>query len=198
MLKSHCYILSVQKASAVSILIKSDVELLNISRNKDVRIYRQVIFKDTTFSSAQSLSHVQLFVTPWTAALQASLSITNSQSLLKLTVHWVSDAIKSSHPLSSPSPPAFNLSQHQGFSQWLGSSHQMTKVLELQLQISPCNEYLGLICFRIDWFDLLAVQGTLKSLLHHHSSKASILWHSAFYIYCMERCYSVNFFPVRL
>ena len=137
---------------------KSDVELLNISRNKDVRIYRQVIFKDTTFSSAQSLSHVQLFVTPWTAALQASLSITNSQSLLKLTVHWVSDAIKSSHPLSSPSPPAFNLSQHQGFSQWVSSSHQVAKVLELQFQPSPSKEYSGLISFRIDWLDLLAVQ----------------------------------------
>ena len=72
-------------------------------------------------SSVQSLSHVQLFVTPWTAARQASLSITNSQSLLKLMSIEVSDAIQPSHPLSSPSPPAFNLSQHQGLFQSVGS-----------------------------------------------------------------------------
>ena len=84
------------------------------------------------FSSVQ-LSHVWLFATPWTAPLpvQASLSITNSWSLLKL-VHWVSDAIQPSHPLSSPSPPAFNLSQHQGLFQWV-SSHQVAEVLEFQL-----------------------------------------------------------------
>ena len=75
--------------------------------------------------------------------------------------------------LSSPSPPAFNLCQHQGLFQWVSSSHQVAKVLEFQLSISPSNEYSGLISFRMDWLDLLAVQGTLKSLLYHHSSKAS-------------------------
>ena len=89
-------------------------------------------------------------------------------------VHWVSDAIQPSHPLSSPSPPAFNLSQHQGLFQWVSSSHQVAKVSEFSLSISPFNDYSGLIFFRMDWFDLLAVQGTLKSLLQHHSSKASI------------------------
>ena len=84
------------------------------------------------------------------------------------------DAIQLSHPLSSFSPPALNLSQHQGLLQWLGSLHQMAKVLEFQLHISPSNEYSGLISIRMDWLDLLAVQGTLKSLLQHHSSKASI------------------------
>ena len=84
-------------------------------------------------------------------------------------VHEVSDAIQSSHPLSSPSPPAFNLSKHLGLFQGVSSSHQVAELLELQVQ------------FRIDWLDLLAVQGTLKSLLQHHSSKASILQPSALY-----------------
>ena len=80
----------------------------------------------------------------------------------------------SSHPLSSPPPPALNLSQHQGLFKWVSSLHQVAKVLEFQLQHQ--------ISFRIDWLDLLAVQGTLKSLLQNHSSKASILWCSAFFI----------------
>ena len=95
-------------------------------------------------------------------------------------VHWVGDAIQPSHPLSSPSPPALNLSQHQGLFKWVSSSHQLAKVLEFQLQISPSNEHPGLISFRMDWLDLLAVQGTFKSLFQHHSSKTSILRHSAF------------------
>ena len=72
-------------------------------------------------------------------------------------VHWVSDAIQPSHPLLPPSPPAFNLSQHQGLFQW--SSHQVAKVLEFQFSISPSNEYSGLISFRIDWLDLLLIKG---------------------------------------
>ena len=86
-------------------------------------------------------------------------------------VHWVGDAIQPSHPLSSPSPPALNLSQHQGLFQWVNSSHEVAKVLEFQLQHRPSNEHPGLISFRMDWLDLLAVQGILKSLLQHHSSK---------------------------
>ena len=86
------------------------------------------------FSSVQSLSHVQLFATPWTAAHQASLSITNSQSLFRLMSIESSDAIWPSHPLSSSSPPAFYLSQHQGLFQWVSSSYQVCKVLELQHQ----------------------------------------------------------------
>ena len=96
-------------------------------------------------------------------------------------VHWVSDAIQPSHPLSSPSPPAPNPSKHQGLFKWVSSLHQVAKGLEFQLQHHPYNEHPGLISFRMDWLDLLAVQGTLKSLLQHHSSKASILWHSAFF-----------------
>ena len=94
-------------------------------------------------------------------------------------VHWVSDAIQPSHLLLSPSLAA-NLSQHQGLFQWVGSSHQVAKVLEFQLQ-HHSNEHPEPISFRMDWLHL-AVQGTLKSLLQHHSSKASILWHSAFFI----------------
>ena len=90
-------------------------------------------------------------------------------------VHWVSDAIQPSHPLPSPSPPAFNLSQHQNLFKWDSSSHQVAKVFSFS--ISPSSEYSGLISFRIDRLDLPAVQGSLKSLLQHHSSKASILPH---------------------
>ena len=97
-------------------------------------------------------------------------------------VHWVSDAIQPSHPLSSPSPPAFNLSQHQSHFQWVSSSHQVAKVLEFQLQHQSFQWCSGQISFRIDWLDFLAVQGTLKSLLQHHSSKASILRCSAFFM----------------
>ena len=79
-------------------------------------------------------------------------------------VHWVGDAMQPSYPLSSPSPRAFNLSQHQGLCQWVSSSHQVAKVWSFSFSISPSNEYSGLISFRIDWLDLLAVQGTLKNL----------------------------------
>ena len=96
-------------------------------------------------------------------------------------VHWVGDAIQSSHPLSSPSPPVLNVSQHQGLFKWVSSSHQVAKVLEFQLQHQSFQWTPRLISFRMDWLDLLAVQGTLKSLLQHHSSKASILRCSAFF-----------------
>ena len=96
-------------------------------------------------------------------------------------VHWVADAIQPSHPLSSPSA-AFNLSQNQGLLECVSSSHQVATVLEFQLDISPSTEYSGLISFRMDLVDLLAVQGTFKSLLQHHSSKASILQRSVSFI----------------
>ena len=88
-------------------------------------------------------------------------------------VHWVGDAIQPSHPLSSPSPPAFNLSQHQGLFLWVSSFHQVKKTLEFQLQHHfPSIEYSGLIPFRVDWLDLLAAQGTLKSLLQQSQFKS--------------------------
>ena len=97
-------------------------------------------------------------------------------------VHQVRDAIQPSHPLSSPSPPAHNPSQHQSLCQWVNSSHEVAKVMEFQLQYQfSSNEHPGLISFRMDWLDLLEVEGTLKSLLQHHNSKASILRRSAFF-----------------
>ena len=97
----------------------------------------------------------------------------------QIHVHWIGDAIQTSHPLSSPSPPALNVSQHQGLFQWVGSSPQVPKYWSFS--ISTASKYSGLISFRIDWFDLLAHQGTLKSLPQQHSLKASILWCSAFF-----------------
>ena len=94
------------------------------------------------------------------------------------------------HPLSSPSSPAFNLSQHQDHFQWIGSLHQMAKnYWSFNFSISFSNEYSGLISIRIDWLDLLAVQGTLKSLLQHYNSKASILWCSAFLMVQLSHLY---------
>ena len=102
--------------------------------------------------------------------------------LAQTHVHWVGDAIQPSHPLLSPSPPAFNLSQHQGLSQWVSSFHQ----LQFQPSILPMNIQGW---FPLGWLDLLAVQGTLESLLQHHSSKASILQSSAFFMVQLSHPY---------
>ena len=102
-------------------------------------------------------------------------------------VHWVGDAIQPSHLLPTPSPPAFNLSQHQGLFKWV--SIKWPKYWSFSLSISPSNEHSGLISFRMDWLNLLAVQGTLKSLLQHHGSKASILQCSALFIVQLSHPY---------
>ena len=104
-------------------------------------------------------------------------------------VQRVGGAMQPSHPLSSPSPPAFNLSQHQGLFKCVSTSHQVAKVLEFQLQHQSFQWTPGLISFRIDWLDLLAVQEILKSLLQHHSSKASILQCWAFFIVQLSHPY---------
>ena len=101
--------------------------------------------------------------------------------LVQTHVHEVGDSTQPSHSLLSPSP-AFNLSQNQGFSNEPILCIMWPKYWSLNLSASPTNEYSGLISFRLDWLDLLAVQGTHKSLLQHHSLKASILWHSAFFM----------------
>ena len=130
-------------------------------------------------SSIQLLSHVRLFATPWTAACQASLSIANSWSLLKLTP--IESVMPSRHlilccPLLPPSIfPCIRENESVLRMRW-------PKYRSFSISISPSNEYSGLISFRNDWLDLLAVQGTLKSFLKHHSSKASILQWSAFFI----------------
>ena len=107
----------------------------------------------------------------------------------KTHIHWVGYAIQPSHSLSSPSPPAFNLSQHQVLFKWVSSSDQVAKIWSFSFSISPSDEHPGFICFRMDWLDLLAVQGTLKSLLQHHSLKASILRRSAFFIVQLSHPY---------
>ena len=120
--------------------------------------------KITSFSSVQSLGHVRFFATPWTAARQASLSITNSW-FIQIHVNWVNDAIQPSHPLSSPSPPAFNISQHQG-------------LFECQFFTSG-GQSIG----------VSASASVIQSLLQHHSSKESILWCSAFFIVQLSHPY---------
>ena len=102
--------------------------------------------------------------------------------LAQTHVHWVGDVIQPSYPLSSPSPPAFNCPSIRVFSNQSALHIRWPKYWSFSFNINPSNEYSGLISFRIDWFDLLAVQGTFKSLLQHHSSKVSILWSSAFSI----------------
>ena len=141
------------------------------------------------FSSVQSLSHVLLFVTPWTAARQASLSITNSWSPPKpMSIESVmpSSHLILCHPLLLlPSIfPSIRV-----FSNESALRIRWPKYWSFSFHISPSNEHPGLISFRMDWLDLLAVQGTLKSLLQHHSSKASIFWHSAFFIVQLSHPY---------
>ena len=133
------------------------------------------------FSSVQSLSRVQLFATPWRAARRASLSITNSRSLLKLMP--IESVMPSSHLilchpllLLPPIPPSIRV-----FSNESTLLMRWPRYWSFSFSISPSNEHPGLISFRMDLLDLLAVQATLKSLLQHHSSKASILWCSAFF-----------------
>ena len=143
--------------------------------------YRQALWGWTLqFSSVQLTQSCPALCDPMN---RSTPGLPVHHHLLEFTqthVHRVGDAIQPSQPLSSPSPPAPNPSQHQGLFQGVNSSHEVAKVLELQFSISPSKEHPGLITFRMDWLDLLAVQGTLKSLLQHHSSKASILRHSAF------------------
>ena len=149
----------------------------------------QLTIHSVQFSSFQLLSHVQLFVTPWTAAGQASLSITNSQSLLKIMslelVMPFSYLILCRPLLLSPSIfPSI-----RAFSNKSALLIKQPKYWSFSFSISPSNEHPGLISFRMDWIDLFAVQGNLKSLLQHHSSKASILWCSVFFIVQLSRSY---------
>ena len=141
--------------------------------------------------SVQSLSHVQLFVTPWTAGRQASLSITNSQSLLKLmSIESVmpSNHLILCHPLLLP-PSIFSSIRVLSNESGLLLRWPKDWSFSFSFSISPSNEYSGLISFRMGWLDHLAVQGTLKSLLQHHNSKASILWHLAFFIVQLSHPY---------
>ena len=170
---------------------KEDTHMANKHMERCLLIFSEMFIKShneippythTQFSSVQSLRHVQLFATPWTAAYQASLSITSSWSLLKLMP--IKLVMSSNHlilcrpllllPSICPSIRVFS-NESVLHIRW-------PKYWSFSFNISPSNEYSGLISIRIDWFDLLAVQGALKSLLQHHSSKASILWCSAFFM----------------
>ena len=147
---------------------------------------------DPILSSAQSLSRVWLFATPQTIARQASLSITNSQSLLKLmSIESVmpSNHLILCHPL--PLPPSV-FPSIRAFSNESVLQIRWPKYWSFSFSISPSNEYSGLIFFRMDWLDLLADQGTLKSLLQHHSSKASTLLHSAFFMVQLSHLYMIT------
>ena len=133
------------------------------------------------YSVVQSFSCVRLFVTPWTAAHQASCPspssgvCSNSRPLSR----WCHQP---SHPLPTPSTCAFHLFQHWGLFQWVSSSRQVAKYWSFNFSTNPSSEYSGLISFRTDWLNLLAIQGTLKSLLQPYSLKASILQCSAFFM----------------
>ena len=155
--------------------------------------YRGLLLKcyimQVQFSSIQLLSRVRLFATPWISAHQASLSITNSQSLLKLMP--IESVMPSSHLilchpllLLPPIPPRIRV-----FSNESALCIRWLKYWSFSFSISPSNEHPGLISFRMDWLDLLAVQGTLKSLLQHHSSKVSIFQCSAFFIVQLSHPY---------
>ena len=143
-------------------------------------------------SSIQFSSVTQLCPTLWDHTDCSTSAFPVHHHLLELAQthgHRVSDAIQPSHPLPSPSHSAFNLSQHLVFSNELVLCIRLPKYLSFSFSISPSNEYSGLFSFRIEQFDCLEVQGTLKSLLQHHSSKASILWHSAFFMVQLSHPY---------
>ena len=189
---SYLYILKVNPLSVVSFaIIFSHSEdylfplfIVSFAVKQLLSLIRSHLFIfvfNFCYSTVQSLICVRLFETPWTAAHQASLSIVNSQSLLKLTsIESVmpSNHLILCHPLLLlPSIfPSIRV-----FSNQLALHMRWPKYWSFSFSISPSNEHPGLISFRMDWLDLLAVQGTLKSLLQHHSSKASILQHSAFF-----------------
>ena len=150
------------------------------------------ISSSVQFSSVQSLSRVRLFATIWIAACQASLSITNSWSSLKFTS--IVSVMPSSHLilgrpllLLPPIPPSIRVFSNESI-----LHIRWPKYWSFSFSISPYNEYSGLISFRMDWLDLLAVQGTLKSLLQHHSSKALILWCSAFFTVQLSHPYTTT------
>ena len=160
-----------------------DVPLLSLPNpDKIWPTVHKIHIREVQFSSGQSPSHVRLFGTPWTAAHQASLSITNSWSLLKL---MSIESVKPSNHLILCHlllPPSVFPNESALRIRW-------PKYRSLSFSISPSNEYSGLISIRVNWLDLLAVQGTLKSLFQHHSSKALILWHSAFFMVQLSHPY---------
>ena len=168
------------------------MEANRVSTDRPMGKQNMVYTYSRIFSSVQALSRVRLFVTPWITAHQASLSITNSQSSLRLTS--IESVMPSSHLilcrpllLLPPILPSIRV-----FSNESTLRMRWPKDWSFSFSIIPSKEIPGLISFRMDWLDLLAVQGTLKSLLQHHSSKASILLSSAFFIVQLSHPYSTT------
>ena len=164
---------------------------VRLSRGVKNRVPLHIILLQL-FISVQSLSRVQLFATPWTAVCQASLSITNSQSLLKL---MSIESVMPSNNLFLCRPLLLLPSVFPGirvFSNESALRIRWPKYWSFSFSISASKEYSGLISFKIDWLDLLVVQGSLKSLIQHHSSKASILRHSAFFIVQLSHPYNAS------
>ena len=165
----------------------SNRQLVLQSRSRRI-LGLEILFQEL-FNSVQSLSRVQLFGTPWTTASQAALSITNSLNLLKLIS---TESVMPSNPLILCCAfliPSSIFPSITVFSNESALCIRWPKYWSFSFSISPSSEYSGLISFRMDWLDLLAVQGTLKSLLQHHSSKASILWYSAFLVVQLSHPY---------
>ena len=156
-------------------------EYYSVSKGKELSRHENLKWKILNIYSGQSLSRVQLFVTTWMCDPILNRSVPGlpvHHQLPESTqthVHWVGDDIQPSHPLSSPSPPALNHSQHQGFSSESALRIRWPKYWSFIFSINPSNEHQGLISFRMDWLDLFVVQRTLKSLLQHQSSKPSII-----------------------
>ena len=169
----------------------SDPVSSQLSTNQEEILTRTEFACALTLDFSTSISSVQPLSRVWPVQLHGLQRARLPCPSPTLGVHsnWVSDAIQPSHPLSSPSPPAFNLSQHQGLFQSVSSSHRWPKYWSFSFSISPFNEYSGLISFRMDWLVLFAVPGTLKSVLQHHYSKASILRCSAFFIVQLSHPY---------
>ena len=171
------------------VFLNSGILLINIIINNIINLFWKYCENLKSISSFQSLSRVCLFATSWTTVCQTSLSITSSRSLLKLvSIEPVmpSNHLTLCHPLFLP-PSIF--SSIRVFSNESVLCIRWPQYWSFSFSISLCNEYSGLISFRMDWLDLLAVQGTLKSLLQHHTSKASILWCSAFFIVQLSHSY---------
>ena len=162
-------------------MVNSYSEILFSPKKKE--ILNSEIHATIFVAAVQSLSHVWLFVTHGLQCARPGIPVLHHLPELAQThVHRVSDAIQPSHPLSSPSPPPSVFSSIRVFPNESALPITWPKYYSFSFSISPSNEYSGLISFRIDWFHLLAVQGTLKSLLQHHSSKASVLHSSAFFM----------------
>ena len=185
----HLWLFSLFR-SHKTLVLEENVKLLFIPAvNTQITNNTHNCLSKRDFSLVQSLSRVQLFTTPWTTACQGSLSVTNSRSsprLISIKLVMPSNHLILCHPFL-PLPSIFP--SIRVFSNESALLIRWPKYWSFSFSISPSNEHSGLISFRIDWLDLLAVQGTLKSLFQHHSSKTSILWRSAFFIVQLSHPY---------